>query len=222
MSVFPNQSFPNLRSPLVLPTNFIEMSIIGFSVRSAVFTMEFWLFWKFLPMNTADSIVTDINILQIIECSSPYPATLEILFCLWRTWSFTRFTNDVDSTDNSNPVSSLPMMKILRSCHFLRIDVIKSPWSMSASKAGNNTLVTWPRDVTVPQSRDEFTKFPNATCGTSMMLSQTKCRALQIFSEIDLLPCTLKLIVEPIGASTASPVALSALKPKLKSCPLLE
>ena len=31
-------------------------------------------------MNVADSIVTAINIPQIIECSSPSPATLEILF----------------------------------------------------------------------------------------------------------------------------------------------
>ena len=69
--------------------------------------------WKFFPMDTADSIVTDINIPQIIECSSPSPATLEILLCLFRTWSFTRFTNDLDSTDNSNSVSSFPMMKFL-------------------------------------------------------------------------------------------------------------
>ena len=29
--------------------------------------------------------------------------------CLFRTWSFTRFTNDLDSTDNSNPALSFPM-----------------------------------------------------------------------------------------------------------------
>ena len=40
---------------------------------------------EILTMNTADSIVTAINILQIIECSSPSPATLKILFCLYRT-----------------------------------------------------------------------------------------------------------------------------------------
>ena len=62
-------------------------------------------------MNTADSIVTDINTHQIIECSSPSPATLEFLFCLFRTWSFTRFTNDLDSTDNSTSVLSFPMTK---------------------------------------------------------------------------------------------------------------
>ena len=61
-------------------------------------------------MNTTDSIVTVImNILQIIECASPSLVTLEILFCLFRTWSFTRFTNDLGSTDNSNSVSSCPM-----------------------------------------------------------------------------------------------------------------
>ena len=92
-------------------SNFADMSNICFSVRSAVFAMEFWLSRKFLPMNVADSIVTAINIHQIIECSSPSPATLEILFCLFRTWSFARFTNDLDSTDNSNSVVSLPMTK---------------------------------------------------------------------------------------------------------------
>ena len=91
-------------------TNFADMLNICFSVRSSVFTMELW-FWKLFPMNTADSIVTAINIHQIIECSSPSPATLEILLCLFRTWSFTRFTNDLDSTDNSNSVSSFPKTK---------------------------------------------------------------------------------------------------------------
>ena len=31
------------------------------------------------------------------------------VFCLFRTSSFTRFTNDIDSTDNSNSASSFPM-----------------------------------------------------------------------------------------------------------------
>ena len=51
------------------------------------------------------------HILQILECSSPFPGTLEILFCLFRTWSFTRFTNDLDPTDNSNSVPPFPMTK---------------------------------------------------------------------------------------------------------------
>ena len=88
-------------------TNFADMSNICF-VRTVVFTMELQLFWKLFAMNVADSIVTAINIPQIIECSSPSPVTLEILFCLFRTWSFTRFTNDLESTDNSNSVSSFP------------------------------------------------------------------------------------------------------------------
>ena len=92
-------------------TNFADMSYICLSVRSVVFAMVLRLFGKFFPMNIADSIVTAINILQIIECSSPFPVTLEILFCLFRTWSFTRFTNDLDSTDISNSVSSFLMTK---------------------------------------------------------------------------------------------------------------
>ena len=49
-------------------------------VRSSVFTIEFWLSRKFFPINIAESIVTSMNIHQIIECSAPSPATLEILF----------------------------------------------------------------------------------------------------------------------------------------------
>ena len=45
--------------------------------------------------------VTATNIPQIMECSSPSRVTLEILFCRFRIWSFTRFTNDLDSADNS-------------------------------------------------------------------------------------------------------------------------
>ena len=110
---------------MILPTNFcnseisscsdtyfVDMSNICLSVRSVVFPMDWQLFWWFFPMKTVDFIVClVINIPQIIECSSPSPEMLEILFCLFRTWSFTRFTNDLDSTDNSNSVSSFPMMK---------------------------------------------------------------------------------------------------------------
>ena len=90
-------------------TNLVDMSIICLSVRSVVFAMELRLFWKFLPMNIADFIVTTINIPQITECFSPFPVTFEILFCLFRTWSFTLFTTDLDSTDNSSSASSFPM-----------------------------------------------------------------------------------------------------------------
>ena len=45
----------------------------------------------------------------MIECCSPSSVTfVEDRFCLFRTWSFTRFRNDLDSTDNSNSVSSFP------------------------------------------------------------------------------------------------------------------
>ena len=80
----PNQLFPILRPHVVLPLMSKICRTFASSVRSVVFAMELRLFWKFLPMNTADSIVTAINIHQIIECSSLFPVTLEILFCLFR------------------------------------------------------------------------------------------------------------------------------------------
>ena len=52
-----------------------------------------------------------MNIPHIIECFSPSSVTsMEDRFCLFRTWSFTLFKNDPDSTDNSNSVSSFPMI----------------------------------------------------------------------------------------------------------------
>ena len=126
-------------------TNLVHMSSICLSVRSVVFAMEVRLFWKFFPKNIADSVVTAINISQIIECSSPSPAPLQILFCLFRTWSFTRFTNDLDSTDNSNSAVSLPMMKfwefatswelILSSCFFV-------PYGL---RNPSRRISSWPR-----------------------------------------------------------------------------
>ena len=72
----------------------------------------------FEPMNVADSIVRAINIHQIIDCSSPSPASLE-KFRLFRNWSFTWVTNDIDSTDNTNFVVCLPMMKFLENLPLL-------------------------------------------------------------------------------------------------------
>ena len=43
----------------------------------------------------------------------------------------------------------------------------------------DNTLVTWWRDVTLSVARAEFTKFPNAACGTSMMRRQALTEALK-------------------------------------------
>ena len=124
----PTNRFQTWDPHLVLP-NFADMSNICFNVRSAVFTMEFSSFWKFWHMNTADSIVTAINILQTEKCSSPSPATFEILFCLFRTWSFTRITNDLDSTDNSDSVVSPPMMKFWGLANSLETHSL--PWNIT-------------------------------------------------------------------------------------------
>ena len=106
------------------------MSNICLSVRSVVFAMELRLFWKLFPMNTADSIVKDINIHQIIECSSPSPVTMEffvflaldhspdsrMILILQRQFQFCF----IDSND-----------ELLRSFLFLRIEIIKSPRSVT-------------------------------------------------------------------------------------------
>ena len=78
-------------------------------------------------MNTADSIVTAMNILQIIECSSPSPATLEIcsVFSALDHSPDSRMILILQTIPNS--VFIVSHDEILRSCHFLRIDIIKSP-----------------------------------------------------------------------------------------------
>ena len=63
-------------------------------------------------MTTADSIVTVMNIPQFMERFFEFSAAFEIRFCLLRTCSFTRFTNDLDFTDNSNFASSFPLTNI--------------------------------------------------------------------------------------------------------------
>ena len=60
---------------------------------------------EIFPMNVAAFIVAAMNIPQIIDCSSPDPATFDI-FCLFRTSSFTLITNSA---------ASLPMTKITES-----------------------------------------------------------------------------------------------------------
>ena len=99
----------NLEISFCSDTNLVDMSNIRLNVRSFVFAMKWQLFRWFFLMNTADSIFKVRNIHHIIECFSSVSVTFEILFRLYRTWSFTRFTNDLDSTDNSNSASSFPM-----------------------------------------------------------------------------------------------------------------
>ena len=120
MNVFPNQSFPNLRSHLVL-------SLISQKCPTFVWVWDLWYlqwnyccFWKFFPMNTADSIVTAINILQIIECSSPSLATLEILFLSFphliihpiHEWSwFYSISNTVSFVSHDEIFEVLPLLE---------------------------------------------------------------------------------------------------------------
>ena len=98
-----------LSKPLISsssPTNFAVISNICFKVRSSEFMMKFWIVEKFFPMNVAAFIVAAMNIPKIIECSSPDSATFDIIFCLFRTWSFTLLTNSA---------ASLPMTKVSES-----------------------------------------------------------------------------------------------------------
>ena len=52
---------------------------------------------ELFPINVAAFNVVAINIPHIIECSVQFSAMLDILFCRFRTWSLTWFTNSVIS-----------------------------------------------------------------------------------------------------------------------------
>ena len=83
--------------------------------------MDFWLSWKFF---------TAINIHQIIECSSPFFSTVEILLSFshliihpiheW-SWFYRQFQFCCIVSHD----------EILTICHFLRIDIIRLPWSIT-------------------------------------------------------------------------------------------
>ena len=64
-----------------------------------------------IPWIPADSIVTVITFTESKNVFRRFLLHSSKIVCLFRTWSFTRFTNDLDSTHNSNAVVSLPMMK---------------------------------------------------------------------------------------------------------------
>ena len=62
-------------------------------------------------MNTADSMDTVMNIPQIIECFSSFSVTfIEDRFLSFPHLIIHLLKNDLDPTDNSDSVSSSPMM----------------------------------------------------------------------------------------------------------------
>ena len=74
-------------------TNFVDMSCSQWSDNCSGNSFS----WILLISN-----VTVMNIHRIIECF--------LRFRPFRTWSFTLFKNDMDSTENSDSVSSFPMI----------------------------------------------------------------------------------------------------------------
>ena len=94
-------------------------------------------------MNVAAFIVAAMNILHIIECSSPDSATFDILFCLLRTWSFTLFTNSAASlpmtkvsefaSSQVSPIHHELSLRTLRIAHFRREEVLHYEGELIAS-----------------------------------------------------------------------------------------
>ena len=99
-------------------------------------------------MNIAAFIVAAMNIHQTIECSSPDSATFDILFCLFRTCSFTLFSNSAaslpmtkfsdlpllgDSVSQVSPIHHESSLRTLRNAHFRREEVLHDEGQLVAS-----------------------------------------------------------------------------------------
>ena len=92
-------------------TNLADMSNICFNVRSFVFGDGMTSVHVILSHENCWFQCYRHAFHHIIECFSSFSVTfIEDRFCLFRTWSFTLHKNDLDSTDNSNSVSSFPMI----------------------------------------------------------------------------------------------------------------
>ena len=109
--------------------DFGDMSNICFSVRSVVFAAELRLLSTFFSMNVADSIVTAINIHQKnVLLHFPYhwkffPVLSHLISHPIHEWSW--FYRQFQFC------SIVSHDEILRSCHFLRIDFIRSSRSVT-------------------------------------------------------------------------------------------
>ena len=99
-------------------------------------------------MNVVAFIVAAMNIHQILECSSPDSATFDILFCLFRTWSLTLFTNSAASLPmtgvsecapslelifSSFPIHHESSLRTLHIAHFRREEVLHDEGQLVAS-----------------------------------------------------------------------------------------
>ena len=133
------------------------MSNISFGVRSALFTMELRLFWKFSPMNVAGihryNTITFTKLLNVLLLLLQHWKFFSVFFALdhspmheW-SWFYRQFQFCfVDSND-----------ELLRPCLFLRID-IKSPRSVTKN------FFVFLTDCAVPSKR--ISSWPSRTCCT--------------------------------------------------------
>ena len=115
-------------------------------------------------MNVAAFNVAAMNIHHIIECSSPDSATFDILFCLFRTWSFD-FVHKfccVTSHDESFGI-----------CPFLGINFIRFPRSiMNSLSVPYGMRISFEKVFTmrdnllqyIPRS---FSGFPDRSCSAA-------------------------------------------------------
>ena len=87
---------------------------------------------------------------------SPVSVTFEILFCLFRTWWLTRFTNDLDSTDNSNSASSFPMTNCWSHVFSWESISSRSDLSRNASSVPNGLRGSVEKNFLVRETKSNF------------------------------------------------------------------
>ena len=135
-------------------------------------------------MNVASFHVVDMNIPHTFECSSLDSATLDILFCLFRTWSFTLSTNSDASlpitkfsefaSSSSFTVSGFPdpswiISPYLTECAF--------PSGRGSSRRGTTCCII---------SQEVFSGFPDrSSLETDFPGSWYPCKVLPWFDEVE-------------------------------------
>ena len=151
--------------PSWLFTNCAVTSNICFNVRSSKFLTKLWIVEKFFPMNVAAFNVAAMNIHHIVECSSPDSATFDILFCLFRTWSLSLFTNSA---------ASLPMTKVLESAPSWELTLsgfpdpswIISPYLTECAFPSRRGSSRWGSTCCII-SQEIFSGFPDRSCAAA-------------------------------------------------------
>ena len=158
-------------------------------------------------MNVAAFNVVAMNIHHIIECSSFDSATFDILFCLFRTWSLTLFTNSASSlpmtkisesasswcsVSQVSPIHRESSLRTLRNAHFRREEVPHDEGQLFAifpKKLSQVSLIDRAPQLhfsTLEKTKIDHNPLFNHLVVTSSQVSPIYRHLQQIFQDLDI------------------------------------